>query len=68
MKNQEFYDPYGVAVTYAQLGDNDKALSWLEKTYDEHIPMSYLMVDTDLESLHSDSRFKDLVRRIGFPQ
>jgi tetratricopeptide (TPR) repeat protein len=65
---KDLYDPYGVADTYAKLGENDKALLWLERTYTEQIPISFLMVDPDLAKLHSDPRFKDLVRRIGFPQ
>jgi serine/threonine protein kinase/tetratricopeptide (TPR) repeat protein len=66
--NKGFYDPYGVAVTYAQLGENDKALLWLERAYAEQIPMSFLMVDPDLDKLRSDPRYTDLVHRIGFPQ
>ena len=67
-ENKDFYDPYGVAVGYAQLEENDKALLWLERAYAEHVPLSFLLVDTDLEKVHSDPRFKDLVHRIGFPQ
>jgi hypothetical protein len=50
------------------LGDNDKAFLWLDKTYAEQIPMSFLMVDRDLDKLRSDPRYTDLVHRIGFPQ
>jgi serine/threonine protein kinase/tetratricopeptide (TPR) repeat protein len=62
------YDPYGVASSYVKLGDNDKAFLWLDKTYAEQIPMSFLMVDRDLDKLRSDPRYTDLVHRIGFPQ
>jgi serine/threonine protein kinase/tetratricopeptide (TPR) repeat protein len=66
--NKRFYDPYDVADTYAYFGENDKALLWLERAYAEQIPMSFLMVDPELDHLRSDPRYKDLVRRIGFPQ
>jgi tetratricopeptide (TPR) repeat protein len=62
------YDPQGVADTYAKLGENDKALAWLERSYAEKVPMPFLQVDPDLKKLHSEPRFQDLVRRIGFPQ
>jgi tetratricopeptide (TPR) repeat protein len=67
-KKKGLYDPYGVASTYAKLGETDKAFLWLDKTYDEQLPMSFLMVDPDLDTLRSDPRYTDLVHRIGFPQ
>jgi hypothetical protein len=67
-KNKGLDDPYGVAEVYAKLGDKDKAFLWLDKTYAEQLPMSFLMVDLDLDNLRSDSRYTDLVHRIGFPQ
>jgi hypothetical protein len=67
-KKKGLYDPFGVAEAYVKLGDNDKAFLWLDKTYAEQIPMSFLMVDPDLDKLRSDPRYTDLVHRIGFPQ
>jgi serine/threonine protein kinase/tetratricopeptide (TPR) repeat protein len=66
--NKELYDPYGVADAYAELGDKDKAFRWLDRCYAEQVPMSFLMVEPDLENLRSDPRYTDLVHRIGFPQ
>jgi serine/threonine protein kinase/tetratricopeptide (TPR) repeat protein len=67
-KKKGLYDPYGVASSYVKLGDNDSAFLWLDKTYAEQIPMSFLLVDPDLDKLRSDPRYTDLVHRIGFPQ
>ncbi len=63
------YNPVGVAENYAQLGDKDKAFDWLEKAYGQRASeLIFLKVDAPWDSLRSDPRYADLVRRIGFPQ
>jgi DNA-binding winged helix-turn-helix (wHTH) protein/TolB-like protein len=55
-----------LAEAYAQLGDKDKAIGMLERAYEKHsFWMPFLKVHPHLESLHSDPRFQDLLRRIG---
>jgi TolB-like protein/class 3 adenylate cyclase/tetratricopeptide (TPR) repeat protein len=58
---------YNVAVAYAALGDNDRAFEWLEKSYDDRsfYPVQ-LKVDPDVDSLRSDPRFAELLKRVGF--
>jgi len=63
----EFYYPYQVAQDYARLGDKEKALYWLDRCYNEGVGMNYVKVDPTFDSLHSDARFADLVKRMGFP-
>jgi len=56
---------------YAHLavGNKQKAFWWLEKAYAEHSSfMVALKVDPALDSLRSDARFQDYVRRVGIPQ
>jgi TolB-like protein/Tfp pilus assembly protein PilF len=66
MSAQRYVSPYFVAMTYAALGENDQAFTWLEKTYDDRNEMLiWLKVDPIFDSLHSDPRFADLVRRVG---
>ncbi len=62
--------PYNVAVIYAGLGEKDKAFEWLERAYSDraYYLSVYLTTDERLDSLHSDPRFKDLVRRMGLPE
>ncbi|MGA9883446.1 MAG: protein kinase [Candidatus Acidiferrales bacterium] len=63
------YDPMGVAEDYADLGDKNEAYVWLEKAYQKHASgLIALKVLPDFDSLRSDPRYADLVRRIGFPQ
>jgi eukaryotic-like serine/threonine-protein kinase len=57
---------YALARIYAQLGDNDQALGWLQKAYDKHSDYLILLkVDPMLDGLRSDPRFAELMRDIG---
>jgi TolB-like protein/DNA-binding winged helix-turn-helix (wHTH) protein len=59
---------FGFAFTYASLGDKDNAFRWLEKAYQErNWCILYLKDDPVWDPLRSDSRFKDLLRRVGLP-
>jgi eukaryotic-like serine/threonine-protein kinase len=61
--------PFYVAGIYARLGEKEKAFEWLEKSYAERdYNLTYLKTNRNFESLHSDPRFQDLLRRVGLPQ
>ncbi len=63
-----FISPYNIALVYAGLGENPKALAWLKKAYDEQSgQLVYLKVEPNLDNLRPDPRFQELVRRVGFP-
>jgi len=54
---------------YLGLGDNEQALAWLERAYEEQSNMLQLIkVHPYLEPLRSDPRFVDLVHRVGLDQ
>jgi len=53
-----------IAVIYAALGDRDQAMNWLEKAYEERFNPSVLL-RPGFDPLRSDSRFQNLVHRIG---
>jgi serine/threonine-protein kinase len=60
--------PLRLAYFYIGLGENQRALDWLEKAYEERDPyMSFLKVEPPLDPLRSDPRFQDLLRRMNFP-
>jgi TolB-like protein/DNA-binding winged helix-turn-helix (wHTH) protein len=60
------FDSLSLAVAYIGLGDNDNALTWLEKAYREHSgSLSALKVDPTYDPLRGDPRFQQLLRRIG---
>ena len=56
-----------IAVMYADLGENDRALEWLGKSFEERpymLPAAFS--DFYLEQLWSDPRFEALRRRLGW--
>ena len=59
-----------IAVVYAGLGNKDKAFEYLEKAYNERSPDLpwFLKADLRMDTLRSDPRFQDLMRRMNFPQ
>jgi hypothetical protein len=57
-----------IAQLYAELDDKDRTFEWLNTAYQENnLWLPTLRTDFTLSHLHSDSRFKDLVDKIGFP-
>ena len=64
---QTYVQPASIAVIYMALGDKDQAFDWLQKAYDDHSAwLLYLKIDPWADSVRSDARFTDLVRRV-FP-
>ena len=62
-------NPISVARVYAVLGRKEEALRWLEVGYEAHsFRMPHLMRQPDFNSLHSDPRFQEIVRRVGAPK
>jgi TolB-like protein/Tfp pilus assembly protein PilF len=57
-----------LAHLYAMLGDEAHAMSCLERAYNErNFAVRFLRTAPELDSIRSSPRFRDLVRRIGFP-
>jgi hypothetical protein len=63
-----FVSKYILATIYVALGDKNEALSRLEQAFaDRSVPLDFLRTDPELDSLRSEPRFQDLVRRMNFP-
>ena len=60
-------NPYLIAAVYVALGDKDEAFRILEKAIGENQFLTPLKVEPPLERLHSDPRWKTLLRRMNFP-
>ena len=68
LSEQKFVTAYGVALVYAGLGEKDQAFAWLNKSYEERSNwLVWLKLDPRWNSIRSDPRFADLVRRVGLP-
>lgn len=62
---QRYVSPKAFAITHMRLGDKDQAFEWLNKTFDENpYRIAFLKVDPRYDSLRSDARFTDLLRRM----
>jgi tetratricopeptide (TPR) repeat protein len=60
--------PYSIASVYARLGDKEQTLTWLEKAYHDHDAyIVYLKIDPQFDTLRSDPRVIELMKRIGLP-
>jgi serine/threonine protein kinase/tetratricopeptide (TPR) repeat protein len=61
-----YVPPYVIAELYADLGDKDHAFEWLNTAYQQRGHLLYgLRTDFTLDSLRSDPRYAELVRKIG---
>ena len=65
LAKQRYVPPYYIATIYQDLGEKDQAFEWLEKAYaDRSWDLTFLRVNPSLDSLRSDPRFADLLRRL----
>ncbi len=69
VSKHRYVSTYWFALIYIGLGDKDQTFSNLEKAFDDrYFLMIWINGDPIFDSLRSDRRFADLLRRIGLPQ
>jgi TolB-like protein/Tfp pilus assembly protein PilF len=62
----QYVSSYGRALIYTGLGEKDLAFQWLEKAFAERSEMiPFIRIGADCDSLRSDPRFDNLLRRCG---
>jgi len=67
ISKRHYVCPYEMATAHAILGNKEKALNWLNRGLKERSAcMPDLKADPRLDSLRSDARFQDFMRRVGF--
>jgi tetratricopeptide (TPR) repeat protein len=66
---KEYVSPTELATLYVGLGEKEEAIASLEKAYAAHdLQLQFLKVAPDMDSLRSDPRFAELIRKVGLPQ
>jgi TolB-like protein/Tfp pilus assembly protein PilF len=66
--NGRVVSKYIIARVHAVLGDKDQAFARLDQAYEDRtFFLQFLKVDPELDSIRSDPRFQELVRRMNFP-
>jgi len=68
LKEQKPVPSCGIAFVYTGLGENSKALDWLEKAYEDSTISFVLKSLIEFKPLHTEPRFKDLLKKMGLPE
>jgi len=68
LSKRRYVSSYVIAQIYTALGDTGRAFQWLEKAYQERdSQLAWLKAEPGFDSLRSDPRFQNLLRRMNFP-
>jgi eukaryotic-like serine/threonine-protein kinase len=68
-KKEIAMDPGDIAGLYARLGERDSAFAWLDKAYRDHSgSVFYVKVAQDFDSLRTDRRYIELLRKLGYTE
>ena len=68
LSKSEFVWPVIYVFIYAGMGETDKALDWLERTYEQREAwMEVIRVEPMFDNLRSDPRFQAIVEQMNFP-
>ncbi|HEY6802295.1 MAG TPA: tetratricopeptide repeat protein [Pyrinomonadaceae bacterium] len=66
---RKYVSPYSLLVIQLALGRQEQAFELLEQLYEERNDwLVWLKVSPELKNLRHDSRFKNMLRRVGFPE
>ena len=68
LAKQKYVAPYFFAGIHIGLGENERAIEYLEKCYEEHSHwLIYLHIDPSMDALRDNPNFQSLLRRVGLP-
>jgi pentatricopeptide repeat protein len=69
LAKQKYVAPHFFAGIHIGLGEHDRAIEFLERSYEERSHwVIYLHIDPSMDDLRNDPRFQDLLRRVGLPE
>ena len=62
-------DPFDIAVAYAQVNENDKAIDYLQKAFaSRDSQVQIINVDPRFDNVRNDPRFQEMVRKLNLPK
>lgn len=68
LSQKQYVTPYGLARVYTALDEKEEAIRLLHTAYEENATwMLFLKTDPHMDPLRADPRFRDLLRRMKFP-
>ena len=66
--SKHYHSPVEWAGLYAELGQRDKTLSYLEEAYRQHSPLLFDIQNFPaFDFLHSDPRYRSIINGMGLP-
>jgi predicted nucleic acid-binding protein len=64
-RQRRYVSPVALVMLHATLGDQDGALAWLDRAFEERRGwLAYLNVEPTLDGLRGDPRFRRLLERM----
>jgi TolB-like protein/class 3 adenylate cyclase/Tfp pilus assembly protein PilF len=66
---EEYVPSYWIAFVHVGFGDKDRAIEWMDKAREERSAwLAWANVEPRFDILRDDPRFRDILRKVGFPQ
>jgi len=66
LNRRQSVDPAAFALAHVGMGNKDQAFAWLQRAYLRHSNiLTTLKVEPGFDSLRSDPRFQEMMRRVG---
>jgi eukaryotic-like serine/threonine-protein kinase len=68
LAKQKYVSPYFFAGIQIGFGENDRAMEYLERCYEEHSHwLLYMHLDPSMDGLRENPSFRSLLQRVGLP-
>jgi serine/threonine protein kinase/tetratricopeptide (TPR) repeat protein len=65
---EQYIQPYWLAILFAVAGEKEKCLDWLEKGYETKDPMHAYFTELELRGLiHDEPRYQELLHKMNLP-
>jgi TolB-like protein/Tfp pilus assembly protein PilF len=67
LRRKRYVPAIYIAAVYSGMHETEEAFAWLEKSFEERSDgITYLKIERLFDSLRTDPRFPDLLKRVGF--